>query len=135
MLSLVDGTFTPLLGCDACLDLEVLKFMNLQLIDSPDVPQKIQFYMDTKTVSVTNPKNFQTKYIWKLILQSHQLYTLPGKFQLLRWNLQEKNSEMEEAGIIVKEDEPTAWVSSMLVIDKRKVNDKRKDTPPSKDDV
>ena len=42
---------------------------------------------------------------------------------------------MEEAGIIVKEDEPTPWVSSMLVTDKRKVNDKRKDTPPSKDDV
>ena len=42
---------------------------------------------------------------------------------------------MEEAGIIVKEDEPTPWVSSMLVIDKGKVNDKRKDTPPSKDDV
>jgi len=47
----------------------------------------------------------------------------------------EKLKEMEEAGIIVKEDEPTPWVSSMLVIDERKVNDKRKDTPPSKDDV
>ena len=30
----VDGDFTPLLGCDACLDLEVLQFMNLQLIDT-----------------------------------------------------------------------------------------------------
>ena len=30
-----DGTFTPLLGCDACLDLEVLQFMNLQVIDTP----------------------------------------------------------------------------------------------------
>ena len=30
----VDENFSPLLGCDACLDLEVLKFMNLQLIDS-----------------------------------------------------------------------------------------------------
>ena len=47
----------------------------------------------------------------------------------------EKLKEMEEDGIIVKEDEPTPWVSSMLVIDKRKVNDKRKDTPPSKDEV
>ena len=35
----VDGNFTPLLGCDACLDLEVLKFINLQLIDSP-VPEQ-----------------------------------------------------------------------------------------------
>ena len=47
----------------------------------------------------------------------------------------EKLKKMEEAGIIVKEDEPTSWVSLMLVIAKRKVNDKRKDTPPSKDDL
>ena len=47
----------------------------------------------------------------------------------------EKLKEIKDAGIIVKENEPTPWVSSMLVIDKRKVNDKRKDTPPSKDDV
>ena len=31
----VDGNFTPLLGCDVRLDLEVLQFMNLQLIDTP----------------------------------------------------------------------------------------------------
>ena len=99
----VDGNFTPLLGCDACLDLEVLKFMNLQLIDSPEPDQatpktrlcsrKNQFYMDTKIVSMTNLENFQTKYIWKLMPQCHQLYTLPGKLQLLCWNLQEKSSK------------------------------------------
>ena len=32
----VEGDFTPLLGCDACLDLEVIKFMNLQLIDTAE---------------------------------------------------------------------------------------------------
>ena len=32
----VKGDFTPLLGCDACLDLEVIKFINLQLIDTPE---------------------------------------------------------------------------------------------------
>ena len=31
----VDRNFTPLLGCDVRLDLEVLQFMNLQLIDTP----------------------------------------------------------------------------------------------------
>ena len=40
---------------------------------------------------------------------------------------------MEEDGIIVKEEEHTPWVSSMLVIDKRKV--KEKNTPLSKNDV
>ena len=41
----------------------------------------------------------------------------------------EKLTEMEEDGIIVKEEEHTPWVSSMLVIDKRKV--KEKNTPLS----
>ena len=33
---------------------------------------------------------------------------------------------MEEYGVIVKEDEHTSWASSMLVIDKRKVKDKKR---------
>ena len=36
----VEGDFTPPLGWDACLDLEVIKFMNLQLIDTPE-PQVV----------------------------------------------------------------------------------------------
>ena len=32
----VEGDFTPLLSCDACLDLEVIKFINLQLKDTPE---------------------------------------------------------------------------------------------------
>ena len=39
---------------------------------------------------------------------------------------------MEEDGIIVEEEESTPWVSSMLVIDKRKW---KKRTLHSKDDV
>ena len=44
----------------------------------------------------------------------------------------EKLTEMEEDRIIVKEEESTPWVSSMLVIDKRKW---KKRTLHSKDDV
>ncbi len=47
----------------------------------------------------------------------------------------EKLKEMEEDGIIAKEDEPTSWVSSMLVIDKSKVKDKGTNTLLSKDNV
>ena len=32
----VEGDFTPVLGCDACLYLEVVKFMNIQLINTPE---------------------------------------------------------------------------------------------------
>ena len=35
----------------------------------------------------------------------------------------------------MEEEEPTPWVSLMLVIYKRKVNDKGMNTPPSKNDV
>ena len=38
----VDGNFTPLLGCDACLDLEVLEFMNVELITTPESKQPKQ---------------------------------------------------------------------------------------------
>lgn len=48
--------------------------------------------------------------------------------------VREKFKEMEEVGIIVKEDEFIFWVLLMLVIDKRKVNDKRKDILFLKDD-
>ena len=47
----------------------------------------------------------------------------------------EKLKEMDEDSIIVKKEEPTPWVSSMLVIDKRKVNSQGNYTPPSKNDV
>ena len=141
----VDGNFTPLLGCDACLDLEVLKFMNLQLINSPEPDQAT-----TKTQGACEDQTmFQKDSVLcgyqdcfsdkpgKLPNKVHlEVYTLvspvvhpPRKIPVAMLEpAREKLKEMEEAGIIVKEDEPTPWVSSMLVIDKRKVNDKRKDT-------
>ena len=38
----VDGNFTPSLGCDACLDKEVLEFMTLELITTPESKQPEQ---------------------------------------------------------------------------------------------
>ena len=34
--------FTPLLGYDACLDIEVLEFTNLELIDTPQSEPSVQ---------------------------------------------------------------------------------------------
>lgn len=48
---------------------------------------------------------------------------------------QEKLREMEEVEIIVKEEGHTLWVSSMLVIDKRRTKDLNKKDPPSKRDI
>ena len=46
-----------------------------------------------------------------------------------------KIREIEEDGIIVKEEGHTPWVSSMLIIDKRKDKEKDRNTPPSKGEV
>ena len=48
---------------------------------------------------------------------------------------QEKLKEMEEDGIIVKVEEHTPWLSSMLVVDKRKAKDRYINIPPSGDNV
>ena len=40
---------------------------------------------------------------------------------------------MENDGILVKEDEHTPWVFSMVVVDKRK--ETNRDTPPTKDSI
>ena len=48
---------------------------------------------------------------------------------------QEKLQEMEVYGIIVKEEGHTPWVSSMLVIDKRRTTDHSTKDPPSKGDI
>ena len=148
----VDGNFTPLLGCDACLDLEVLKFMNLQLIDSPEPDQatpKTQGACEDQTMFQKDsvlcgyqdcfsdkPGKLPNKVHLEVDTSVPPVVHPPRKIPVAMLEpAREKLKEMEEAGIIVKEDEPTPWVSSMLVIDKRKVNDKRKDTPPSKDDL
>ena len=148
----VDGNFTPLLGCDACLDLEVLMFMNLQLIDSPEPdratpkPQgacedQTMFQKDSVLCGYQDcfsdkPGQLPNKVHLEVDTSVPPVVHPPRKIPVAMLEpAREKLKEMEEAGIIVKEDEPTPWVSSMLVIDKTKVNDKRKDTPPSKDDV
>ena len=79
----VKSDFTPLLGCDACLDLEV--FMNLQLIDIPephivnletsrqDEDQGIlktdPVLRNIQTVSMTSLVYCKPKFIWRLILR------------------------------------------------------------------
>ena len=148
----VDGNFTPLLGCDACLDLEVLTFMNLKLIDSPEPDQatpKTQGACEDQTVFQKDsvlcgyqdcfsdkPGKLPNKVHLEVDTSVPPVVHPPRKIPVAMLEpAREKLKEMEEAGIIVKEDEPTPWVSSMLVIDKRKVNDKRRDTPPSKDDL
>lgn len=148
----VDGNFTPLLGCDACLDLEVLQFMNLQLIDTPvpnpampDTPrargdqtifQKDPILREYPDCFSDKPGTLPNKVHLEVDASVPPVVHPPRKIPVAMLEpAREKLKEMEEDGIIVKEDEPTSWVSSMLVIDKRKVKDKRKDTPLSKDDV
>ena len=140
----VDGNFTPLLGCDACLDLEVLEFMNLELITTPESKQPEQempsFFQtdpvlqDYKDCFSDKPGKLPNKVHLEVDPSVPPVVHPPRKIPIaLLEPAREKLTEMEEDGIIVKEEEHTPWVSSMLVIDKRKV--KEKNTPLSKNDV
>ena len=148
----VEGDFTPLLGCDACLDLEVIKFMNLQLIDTPEphvVNPETSRQDEDKSISKTDPvlREYQDCFSdkpGKLPTEVHleidpsvpPVVHPPRKMPIaLLEPAEEKLKEMEEDGIIVKVEEHTPWVSSMLVVDKRKANGRDMNIPPSKDDV
>ena len=140
----VDGTFTPLLGCDACLDLEVLEFMNFELITTakskqPEQEMPIFFQTDPvlqdyKDCFSDKPGKLPNKVHLEVDPQVPPVVHPERKISIaLLEPTREKLTEMEEDGIIVKEEKHTPWVSSMLVIDKR--NMKKKNTPLSKNDV
>ena len=148
----VEGDFTPLLGCDACLDLEVIKFMNLQLIDTPEphvVNPETSRQDEDKSIFKTDPvlREYQDCFSdkpGKLPTEVHleidpsvpPVVHPPRKMPIaLLEPAQEKLKEMEEDGIIVKVEEHTPWVSSMLVVDKRKAKGRDMNIPPSKDDI
>jgi len=57
----------------------------------------------------------------------------PRKIPVVLEPTKKKLKEMEEDGIIVKEDEHTPWVSSMLVVDKQKAEERS--SSPTKDNV
>ena len=138
----VEGDFTPLLSCDACLDLEVLKFMNLQLITSskenPVAPRDGQgpVIPETPRQDVQcRPEYFCNWCCFEGVpglLQSHTWQAsqccTPGNCPTSDTpstktsscsigTSTRKDQEMEEDGIIVKEEGHTPWVSSMLIID------------------
>ncbi|XP_048582219.1 uncharacterized protein K02A2.6-like [Nematostella vectensis] len=147
----VDGEFTPLLSCEACLDLEVLQFMDLTLLDSPSA--------QTSNIDLSREQSKSTTTLTSdpvlkdyLDCFSNKPGMLPNKVHLevdsavtpvihaprkipvsMLDPTQQKLREMEEDGIIVKEEEHTPWVSSMLVIDKRKGKEKK--SPPTKDNI
>ena len=126
--------------------------MNLQLIDTPEphvVNPETSRQDEDKSIFKTDP-----------VLREYQDYfsDKPGKLPTevhleidpsvppvvhprrkmpiaLLEPAQEKLKEMEEDGIIVKVEEHTPWVSSMLVVDKRKAKGRDMNIPPSKDDV
>ena len=108
----VDGNFTPLLGCDACLDLKVLEFMNLELITTPEskqAEQEMQSFFQTDPVlqdckdcfgdqSSKLPNNVHLEVDPSVPPVVHPSRKIP--IALLEPAL-EKLTEMEEDGIIV----------------------------------
>jgi hypothetical protein len=132
----------------------VLEFMNLDLIDNPKTRQKDKREIKAQPAIVeiikTNPvlKDYQdcfSKQPGRLPNEVHLEIDMfvnpvihsPRKLPIaLLEPTQDKLKEMEQDGIIVKEEGHTPWVSSMVVIDKRKAKDQSNEQVPlSKDQV
>ena len=134
----VDETFTPLLGLDSCVDLDVIKFY-------PNVLHSV-----TKKNIQCDPvlKNFPDRFEGLSELEKEVHLELsenacpvvhpPRRLPLALMDaVKQKLEEMVKDGVAVKEDGPTEWVNSMVVVDKRKKK-KRGCTggqPPSADEV
>jgi len=143
----VHGDFIPLLSCNACLDLEVLRFMNLELITCQPTVLKPQHSQPSLPDTITTDPvliNYQDcfsnkpgKLPHEVSLEVDESITPvihpPRKLPIsLLEPVKEKLFEMEQDGIIVKEEEHTPWVSSMLVVDKRQGKGKGQ---PTKDEI
>jgi hypothetical protein len=148
----VEGDFTPLLGCDACLDLEVLKFMNFGLLDIPESDNEFEKVerKDNGNIFVSSSilKEYQDCFSEKPGILPNpvhlEMYTsvtpvihAPRKIPIALLDpTKEKLKEMEDEGVIVKEEGHTPWVSSMLMVDKRKgTKTLGKKETPSKADI
>ena len=147
----VDGDLTPLLGCEACQDQEVLQFIDLSLLDSTSTQPTT---IDSPRERSKSTTTLESDPVLKDYLHcfSNKPGMLPSKVHLevdsavtpvvnpprkipvsMLDPSRQKLREMEEDGIIVKEEEHTPWVSLMLVIDKRKGKEKK--NPPIKDNI
>lgn len=137
----VDGNFTSLLSCDACLDFEILKFMNLELIPESETEKEVtsnnpgerNSESDGLSIVGSDPvlEDYQDCFSYKpgkLTSEIHlevdssisPVIHPPRKLPVaLLEPDKEKLQEMEKDGIIIREEEHTTSVSSMVVVDKR----------------
>ncbi len=150
----VDGDFTALLSCDACLDLEILKFMNLELISGEVCEEEL---FDGNFEGTPNACGLETVKSDPVLKDYQDCCSYkPGKLTsevhlevdpsvspvihpprkipvALLDPVKAKLHEMEEDGIIVREESHTPWVSSMVVVDKRKGENKNDDSPTARE--
>ena len=119
----------------------MIKFMNLQLIDTPE-PHVANSYTsrqdEDQSIFETDPvlheyQDCLSDKSGKLPIKVHleidpsvpPVVHPPRKIPIaLLEPAQEKLKDMEEDGIIVKVEEHTPWVSFMLVVDKRTAKDR-----------
>ena len=135
--------FTPLLSGSACLDLQVLKFMNLDILEVPQATAKEKQKIQDK---ITKSDLFDNDVILSKYRDCFRLK--PGTL-LVKVPLEIDEyaptvvhpprkilvallepTKMESDGIIIKEDEHTPWVSSKVVVNKQK--ETNRDSPPTR---
>ena len=149
MFLVVHGNFTPFLSCNTCIDLEVLKFMNLDMLEVPEAKEKqkgndniikSEFFENDVVLSKyrdcfsLKPGTLPVKVHLEIDESIPAVYHPPRKIPVAFLGpTKQKLLDMESDGIIIKEDEHTPWVSSMVVVDKRK--ETNRDSSPTKDSI
>ena len=121
----VNKEFTPLLGFDSCLDLDIIKFTHkVGMVKPADQPND-----DIKQDPVT--KNYLDRFegLEELSKDVHlemnqdipPVVHTPRRLPVaLMEPVKQKLEQMVADGVAVKEDGPSDWVNSMLVVDKKK---------------
>ena len=143
----VNGNFTPLLSCSGCLDLEVLQFMNLDLIKAehvvpvteqdqdllPDTIASDPILTNFKDCFSNKPGRLPREVTLEIDESVTPVIHPPRRIATALYDpVREKLLEIEQDGIIVRQEEHTPWVNSMMVTDKRRGKGKG---PPTKDDM
>ena len=116
----VKGTFTPILSEDACITLGILKYIghvmseHSSLLDD-SVIKKFKDRFSGKLGTITNGIHLEIDESVKPVIHP------PRRLPLALCDpVKEKLQEMVKDQVIVAEDNPTDWVNSMVVVDKRK---------------
>ena len=119
--AIIDEDYTPLLGSSAAQQMRLITVQQENILQVKDSYQEL----DTEQIVATYPDVFQGLGCMERVLhlevnESASSSIMPPRRVLLtqRKRLKEELARLERANVITREEEPTDWVSSLVVTEK-----------------